>query len=331
VVNQVSVNTNVSNVYIQSGYLPTSTWNLELTGNPQIINTPGTTDAGEVYYIGFDNSEGTAALDVSLNVTFLVCAAQKVGPNCAVNTTTTNSTMDGSLVILLDASLDGDNNGAAMSMDLSDSDNTIVYFLLDNLPVFTSEPNQGFPYYVRVSIGNNELEDDEDNFAPTLYAKLNGYPSAESNDYTVGNSVANQLFLPVTSEEDNWFIAVPIPSDFSIWVGVNCAGNCSDGDHGSCLCSSANGTTVACTAIANSTNYYGLYSSLPTSVGESAGSCTCSDDDYAQSFDCSEKSSPTVLFIVLIVIGGLIILFVAIGVPLYCYISNKRKERYERI
>jgi len=262
-----------------------------------------------------------------LNVSFVACPADLVGPSCLVNSTASNSTTDGSTVIFLDANPTADNLGVAQSFDIS-GDYSFAYFQLDNLPTFINETG---PYYVRVSVGNNELEDDEDNFGPTLYAKLNGYPSAESNDYAVGGSVANQVYLLVTNPTtDVWYLAVPTPADFSIWVGVNCPGSC---DHGSCLCSisATNGTTADCTTLYSSNNTYPLYSSLPYSTSESSGACTCSDDDYAESFDCSQKGSPTVLFIVLIVIGGLIILFVAIGVPLYCYISNKRKERYERI
>ena len=326
--NLINVVYNFTNVYIQEGYLPTSTWNIGVVeGNTQVINTPGVTSGPTTWFIGFDNSAGTADVGFSLNVTFAGCAAGLVGPACFVNTTSSNTTLDGTVVIELDASLDTNNQGDGISLDLSDDENAYAYFTLVNLPTFT----EGFPYYVRVSVGNNELEDDEDNFGPALYAKLGGYPSAQSNDYAVSGSVANQVFLQVESTDDQWYLAVPTPADFSIWVGVNCPGNCDDNSHGSCLCSGVNGTTVACSAVANSTDYYALYAALPVSVGESAGACTCEDDDYAESFDCSQKSSPTVLFIVLIVIGGLIILFVAIGVPLYCYISNKRKERYERI
>jgi len=142
-----------------------------------------------------------------------------------------------------------------------------------------------------------------------------------------------KFYLYVANTDDVWYLAVPAPADFSLWIGVNCAGTCDNNDHGSCLCSDSalNGTTVECSSLYNSSYIYPLYSTLPYSTAESSGSCTCTDADYAGSFDCSQKGSPTVLFIVLIVIGGLIILFVAIGVPLYCYISNKRKERYERI
>jgi len=199
------------------------------------------------------------------------------------------------------------------------------------LPTFTNQTNNGFPYYVRISVGNSNLEDDNDNFGPVIYAKLNGYPSSQSYDYSASEAVANQIMLPVQSTTDNWIVAVALPDDFSIWVAVNCPGNCSNNDHGSCMCATADGSQVNCETIANATNqYYPLYQ-LPSYTVESPGYCTCSDSDYDASFDCSQKGSPTVLFIVLIVIGGLIILFVAIGVPLYCYISNKRKERYERI
>jgi len=320
---------------IQQGYLPTTDWYIESAGTgPITINTPGYFSSGDTYYLGFWNTQ-TTDLSVSVTVNYTVCSEGLIGPGCAVNQTNTNST-DGTSVISVSATLTdqsggSDNDGNAWEFSLKDDTNEYVYFQVIQLPTFADEDNNGFPYYVRASVGNTNLEDDdENNQGPTIYAKKNGIPSAQSYDTSATGSVANQVLLQVNEESDQWYLAVT-PADFSIWLVVNCAGNCSANEHGSCLCGTADGSNVDCDTLSNSTNLYPLYQNLPITTSESSGSCSCSDNDYDLSFDCSQKSSPTVLFIVLIVIGGLIILFVAIGVPLYCYISNKRKERYERI
>lgn len=317
--NQINIVTN-GTFYLQEDYLPTESWNM---GSPLVLNTPATMANGQLYFIGFFNS-GTTAATYSINVTTAGCAnTNTFGPGCYV---TANSTASETGITPLNATLGPNNNGAAQEFSLSDSENEYIYFSLTDLPDYDT------PYYVRVSVGNNQI-DDNDVYAPNIYAKNGGYPSSESSDAAVtSNGVANQLVLTINDiTTDEWYIAVQLPADFSIWVGTNCAGNCSNNDHGSCMCSSGN-TTVDCSTLAtNATTYRDVFYSLPSATGDSAGVCDCSDDDYSDSFDCSQKSSPTVLFIILIVIGGLIILFVAIGVPLYCYISNKRKERYERI
>merc|ERR1712137_710705 len=83
-----------------------------------------------------------------------------------------------------------------------------------------------------------------------------------------------------------WFIAVQLPSDFSIWVGTNCANNCSNGEHGDCICSDGD----YCTNVAGNGSYSAFYE-LPKTLQDSAGACSCSKDKYSFSFDCTQKNN----------------------------------------
>jgi len=233
------------------------------------------------------------------------------------------------------------NNGTGWSFDYFDDDDSYphqyAYFSLADYPKLTA------PYYLRVTVGNNDAGNL--NGAPGFFAKKGGYPSAQSNHYNMTSvgDVAHQIVIRVTEEdlalqesgdvlpfEETWFFGVQLPSDFSIWVGVNCATNCSNGDHGECYCDEE-----LCNDLLheNGGSYDFYYSQeRPSSLSDSAGACTCSDDQYDRSFDCSSKgNSNSVLYLFLIALGGLIIIVVSIGVPLYCFVTHRKATNYERV
>jgi len=322
---------------IQDGYLPTSEWAMntdnqvdgDITG--ATLLTPGGYNTPSVYYVGIFNSND-AAKRVFVNVTTGPCNSTNVfGYNCQHKLS--NTTAVGGIRTIPATISAGNNsltvnNGSSISFDYSDEDlysHDYAYFQLIDYPAYN------FPYSVRVSVGNNDVSDLSG--APAIFAKLGSYPSAQSADYNISTygDVTHQLNLPVTAEiygggnpdvSSRWFIAVQLPSDFSIWVGTNCANNCSNGEHGDCICSNGD----YCTNVAGNGSYSAFYE-LPKTLQDSAGACSCSKDKYSFSFDCTQKNNGnSALYILLIAIGGLIVLGVAIGVPIYCYIANKKAK-----
>lgn len=141
--------------------------------------------------------------------------------------------------------------------------------------------------------------------APAIYASTVGIPSANGAEFVANQEDAQVNFLSADSPNGtvaNWIIAVQAlepedETDFEIWAGANCANNCSSS--GTCPSGSA----------AN-------------------GMCRC--NDHYKDFQCSTKTLKTI-YIVLIAIGGAIVLAIAIGVPVGCYIKNRKRARYERV
>jgi len=140
--------------------------------------------------------------------------------------------------------------------------------------------------------------------APGLYASATSIPSADSNAVASAQS-AQVNFLNVRTLNEataNWIIAVQPLEDsdsngFQIFAGAGCANNCSS--QGSC-----------------------------PSVEGADGYCTC-NSGY-KDFFCSTQKLKTI-YIVLIAIGGAIVLAIAIGVPVGCYLKNRKRARYERV
>lgn len=285
--------------YLQQGYLPSKEWYLEVytsenddSQTTSTVFTPAYISSSQTYFVGLYNPSSISIYS-SFNVSLTNCKTQgKFGPYCSYNSS--------SIV-----QLNGTSNGTVVTKDLTDSDynGEYEYFVLKSSAVGNSS-------YIRVSVGNQVIDYTEENtLAPPLFAKLEGYPSAQSYDYMSNGSLANQMVLPLMDSAD-WYFAVPLPNDFTIWTVENCANDCSGS--GSC-------TT------------YGNLGDLPTKTTDVAGECSCYDDDYDQSFNCSEKTnSNSPLYIVLIAIGGAIVLAVAIGVPVYCYFQNKRRSRFNQ-
>jgi len=300
----VSVNgtTDGIEMYVQEGYIPTQDWYLntdnELDDNNNLhaaVITPATTTTSETFFVGiFNSNEGTRT--VSLNHTFVSCGnTTNFGYDC--RHTPSNTTAVGGVRTISTTITKGNNsltsnNGSALSYDYSAEgyEHDYAYFALTNYP------NYALPYYIRVSVGNNQITDLSG--APSLFAKLGGYPSEQSNHYNVSTfgDVAHQITIPVTSEllgsQETWYIAVKLPSDFSIWVGTNCANNCSNGDHGDCMCDS-----VPCTSINQNRTDPEVYYRLPSVLQDSGGACTCNNDKYDFSYIVLKKIMEIVLFI----------------------------------
>ena len=349
-INQVNVNYNASNynVFVQKSYLPTQNWfllpyysDIKNGNHSQIIYTPGRFDEGDIYYVGVWNNDTQSSLTYYLNITFSGCASGLFGPNCEINQSLVNATSnpaDASSVIALSANISASNPSASVfSFDFSGSDLEYAYFeITDLLPFNVTNGGEGdsLLYYVRVTVGNNDLNDNN-GLAPSLYAKLNGYPSPESYDYNTTKSIANQIYLPITSLDNQWFVSVKLPANFDIWIVSNCADCDSNGNQ--CLCSS-NNTAVDCNSLVdvNATYpYYFLFSSLPSSTEDSAGQCHCGDEDYSESFNCIQKSGLSTGWIVFIVISivSIIVLIVIIVIAAlgYHYVKKRKIQNYEEI
>ena len=337
-------------LYIQSGYYPTADWFINTINDDNddiltaVIANPSNTyiNATETFFFGIYNGDKNEQ-SVQLNVTFdTSCnAATNFGFLCSHSLANNSDPVLGYKV--LSASLVSGTNGTqnTFSYDYTDkddySDYDYAYFMLNDYPTSATPGYEGltYPYYIRVTVANNDVSE----YAPAFYAKQGGFPSAQSATYNLSTTtdISHQIVIQVNDVNDDpgttgpndkaWMFAVQLKADFSIWVGINCANDCDNGDHGQCMC----GTLPCANVTGNNTNFLPYYT-LPNTTEDSAGSCTCSDDDYDYSFDCSQKNNGNAaLYIVLIAVGGMIVLAVAIGVPIYCYISNKKATRYDRM
>jgi len=323
-------------LFVQEGYLPSAQWflntyNEEDDGNTTYtIMSPGDPDT-EVFFIGITNT-GDESIGVHFNYSTSTCPAGQFGFNCQHKSANTTDPSGGYLPLgatLTKGSITGvqyGNNGTAWPFDYSDNDweGDYAYFSLVNYP--TNIPT---PFYVRVSVADNN----DGNSAPGFFAKQGGYPSAQSNHYNVSTDgdVTHQIIIEVDDTDmanqgamdSTWFFAVQLPSNFVIWVGVNCADNCSAEAHGACYC---NGELCS-DATTNYTNA-AVYYALPTSLEDSAGACTCEDDAYDESYDCSTKNNPYLwLWILLIVIAVIVVIVIAVAVPAFFIYQQRQKRR----
>ena len=334
-INSINVtydNTNQYSVYLQQNYIPNEEWFLPITpinspsnGLSQIIFSPTSLNESRVYFLAIENLNETNALMANISISLNICSsANNIGPNCNVDTT--SEATDGSGIPLLDVINSAGNNGVnTKSFDLSSSPaSQYAYFQVTNVPKYET------PYFIRLSVGNNNL-DSNNGIAPTIYTKYGGYPSAQSfNSFATGGN-ANQVYLPIydVNSTTNWFVAVQLPADFSIWIGSNCANNCSNDGANDCQCSNGNVTT-SCQVLTNyGENVQPLFV-LPTTNGDSAGVCECVDSEYINNFDC-KREAPWALYIIVIIILVLLVIGVAIGVPVYVYITNKKRHDYMQI
>ena len=346
----VSINGSKDDVelFVQSGYYPTSDWFINTSNEDDndihtaTIYNPGSiyiTNATETFFFGIYNGNKNAQ-SVQLNLTLASCAAPAFGFNCTHTTANTSDPIAG--YATLSATLKPGTNGSqnTFTYDYTDKDtyneDDYAYFMLSDYPTTADQGYEdlSYPYYIRVTVANNDVSE----YAPGFFAKQGGFPSAQSATYNLSTptDVSHQIVIQVNDPSEDpagvpgptaWFFAVALRNDFSIWVGINCANDCDSDKHGECMC----GTVTCNNATANGTNLVAYYT-LPNTTVDSSGSCTCSDDDYDYSFDCAQKNNGNAaLYIVLIAVGGMIVLAVAIGVPIYCYISNKKATRYDRM
>jgi len=324
--------------FTQSGYYPTQEWYLntedeydddELTAT---IMTPSTISSNETYFFAVYNP---ADESVTLNLTIgsSQCDSTHFGYDCQHSTQNTTDpiagyqTLSASLVSIPANTSSETNNGTAWEFDYASNDyeNDYAYFALVNFTQLTAGD------MVRVTVGNNNVREN----APALYAKLGGFPSAQSNMYNASteDDVAHQIMIPVTDSDINgtaeiWYLAVALPADFSIWIGVNCANNCSNQEHGTCYCNNSTCDDVT----SNFENFVPFYK-RPTSLEDSGGACTCSDDDYDSSFDCGTRNNPYLwAWLILVIVVILILLFVVVAVPIFFIIQKrKRYSGYETV
>eukprot|EP01100_Stratorugosa_tubuloviscum_P001753 TRINITY_DN1397_c3_g3_i1.p1 TRINITY_DN1397_c3_g3~~TRINITY_DN1397_c3_g3_i1.p1 ORF type:complete len:505 (-),score=230.74 TRINITY_DN1397_c3_g3_i1:138-1652(-) len=141
---------------------------------------------------------------------------------------------------------------------------------------------------------------DEDGTVPNVFVSLNQIPSNES--YLLARTEADPVafFHAETTNLQDWYIGVQSngeSEEYWIWIGdygYECAANCSS--HGVC-------------------NVY-------------TGVCAC-DSSY-KNYLCSDKRLDTV-WIVLIAIACAVVLAIAIGVPIACYLKNSKNNSYERV
>lgn len=309
-------------------YYPTTTWNIAGASSPISISTPGRLNSGQTYFFAIPNN-GESYLNGSFIIQVTSCNDSHLfGYNCQVNSSSTNSAPLNQInnipvTITTNTSLQDSttNNGTAWSFSqYSDStyDNQYLYFRLTDLPIYPANSS-----YVRISTADNNGQT-----APNIFAKIDGYPSSTSFDYSsVSSSVVNQLVLPF-DQTDTWYIAVALPADFSIWVGPNCANNCSNQEHGSCLCS-IDGALQNCYAAA-SNQIENLYL-FPTMLGDSTGVCECSDSNYG-GYQCDEIQSyePVIITLIVVVVTS-IVLIIIIAVPTYFLLKYKKKRSYEQL
>ena len=334
-------------IFAQSQYYPTASWFIptydeKLDNNilQSTILTPGLFNSSEEYFIGIQNI-GSSAYSFLFNVTTVPCENFDVfGLNCAHNSgqnvdpsvgvylysarlTNPNSTSSDSSTSTTNTTI---NYGNALSFDYDDDsfDTDYAYFTIDDYPDYPT------PYYIRVSVANNDVTDSDG--APPIYAKMGGYPSAQSNQYNVSSvgDVVHQITIRITADElrspidstRTWYFAVPLPSDFSFWVGVNCAGNCDNQAYGICMCD-----TITCENATSNYSDPAAFYRLPSSTLDSGGACVCADDDYDSSFNCSEVNYPNFwIWITVLCIIATLVIAIGVGVPVICYLTNRKAK-----
>jgi len=149
---------------------------------------------------------------------------------------------------------------------------------------------------------------------PALTASYLNLPTNGSNLITSSGNEVNFIWteaehIPRELRGNlTWFVSVWFEDgeDYVVWSNIQCANQCEGDDY----------QTPNATATANGR------------CDTQSGVCYC-DDDYDQ-LTCTKKGL-AVVWIVLIVIAAVIVLAIAIGVPVACYLRNKRRARYERV
>jgi len=148
------------------------------------------------------------------------------------------------------------------------------------------------------------------NTPPNLYASTST-PSNSSYIYSDDDSnvAAHLINVDIFTNPINYYIAVYATDNYWIWYGRPCAGNCTSL------------TTGLDTAVCLECSGHGT-------CQNDQGVCTC-NKGY-KNFACSTRGL-AIIWIILISIGGAIVLALAIGIPVGCYIKNRKRARYERV
>lgn len=146
--------------------------------------------------------------------------------------------------------------------------------------------------------------------APNLYASINSVPGNNSNSYsdTAANAAVHFVAIadPNKNSEDYIYVAVESEVNYYIWYGTPCATNCTTSSAPGAQCSQ-------CT----NRGSCGL-----------GGACSC--NKHYTHFNCSGNGI-ALIWIILLAVGGAIVLALAIGIPVGCYIKNRKRARYERV
>lgn len=148
------------------------------------------------------------------------------------------------------------------------------------------------------------------NTPPNLYASTST-PSNITYLYSDDDTdvPAHLINVEIFTNPTYYYIAVYATDNYWIWYGRPCAGNCTSLttglDDAVCLECSGHGTCQ-----------------------NDQGVCTC-NKGY-KNFACSTRGL-AIIWIILISIGGAIVLALAIGIPVGCYIKNRKRARYERV
>jgi hypothetical protein len=149
-----------------------------------------------------------------------------------------------------------------------------------------------------VGVGTEKLDDP----APTLLASVFSYPSNETALLVSYNKTVN--FISAHNPSGNeWYVSVWANDgqDYYIWANIPCANNCTGVKGGNTTHGTCNVDT---------------------------GMCEC-NKGYGDLF--CDKSGLKLVWIIIIVIVCAIILAIAIGVPVACFLRNRRRARYERV
>eukprot|EP00013_Stygamoeba_regulata_P026693 CAMPEP_0177648204 /NCGR_PEP_ID=MMETSP0447-20121125/10706_1 /TAXON_ID=0 /ORGANISM="Stygamoeba regulata, Strain BSH-02190019" /LENGTH=617 /DNA_ID=CAMNT_0019150835 /DNA_START=198 /DNA_END=2051 /DNA_ORIENTATION=+ len=159
--------------------------------------------------------------------------------------------------------------------------------------------------YVSVSVNGVKVP------APPIYLGMDVPPTKKSFIQTSQGNAINQLVVPSTIDaaiEHTWFVGVDAGSSSSItpyriWSGDVCAGNCSSTED------KVQGTCEMPCPFCTDSDYI-------------APTCVC-EGNY-RGVSCDENQNYKLQYIILICVGGALVIFVAVGVPLYCYFNKKR-------
>jgi len=149
--------------------------------------------------------------------------------------------------------------------------------------------------------------EDLDVEGPALTASFFNFPTNQSNLISAQGNDVNFIWSSVPKGVNiTWFVSAWFENGetYYVWANVNCPNLCEGDDY----------------LKANATSY--------GTCNAQTGTCTC-DDGYGD-LTCT-KQGLAVVWIVIIVIATIVILAIAIGVPVACYIKNKKRARYERV
>lgn len=310
-------------IYAGANFLPTADVNSPAytSDDDDVTTLTILNPAGPVWYVALYNPDD-APHHVNVTQSFHNCESPMFGFNCSqnVNDITKLSMTNTTGVFEFDAPEDDEEDGG---MDLFQIYNTHV---LDN-ENFTVT-------HFRVSVAPQGNGD-----GLSLYARAGAVPTTSFYDFKASGDYVNQLILPILPKPDEdaasdfqsyeWIVGVQGDLDYAIWVGGNCANNCGVTDDAD---SDADGYCVCTGTDCSSGNLF----KFPANGNDSFGRCTCTTSKY-QNYDCTDSwnadsdSGFKAIYVILLSVGAAIILAVAIGVPVYCYLQNRKRNNYERV